>query len=72
MENGYIKKLVVTRLMAMPPDISFSIGNYGDFSRDQLIDEVHKNSLVGKATIDLELSFLRGLPGLSEKLVSHE
>ena len=36
----YIKKLVKERLSAMPPDVSFSVGDYGDFSPQDLINEL--------------------------------
>jgi hypothetical protein len=54
--------------MTIPPEISFSIGNYGDFTRNQLIAEVEKNSAVGKATIEMELNFLRQMPKLSQMI----
>ena len=64
---GYLKKLVKERLAAMPPDISFSIGEYGDFSREDLILEVEKESEVGKALIDMQVSFIREMPKLLSK-----
>ncbi len=72
MNEDYITKLVIARLQAMPPNVSFSIGEYGDFTKDQLITQVAKGTAVGKATIELELNFLRELPKLSEKLASNE
>lgn len=63
-EQEYIKNLVKERLHAMPPEVSFSIGDFGDFTRDQLIEEVEKNSEVGKAVIDMELTFIREMPKL--------
>jgi len=68
MDDAYLKRLVVTRLKAIPPNVSFSIGRFGDFSRDQLIQEVERGSSVGKAAIQLELTFLREMPKLSEKI----
>ncbi|MEA1924306.1 MAG: hypothetical protein U9M95_00395 [Candidatus Altiarchaeota archaeon] len=58
----YLKKLVKERLSAMPPDVSFSIGGYGDFTKDQLIREVEKGSEIGKETIDMQIRFLRKIP----------
>jgi len=66
MNEDYVKKLVVNRLRAMPPDISFSIGEYGSFTRDQLILEVEKGSRVGKAATELELKYLRKLPQIAK------
>ena len=66
MGKGYVQKLVVERLRTMPPDVSFSIGSYGDFTRNQLITEVEKNTRIGKATIDMEINFLRQMPKLAQ------
>ena len=68
MEKEYVQKLVVERLRTMPPEISFSIGSHGDFTRNQLIAEVEKNSAVGKAAIEMELNFLRQMPKLSQMI----
>ncbi len=61
-DEKYLKKLVIARLNAVPPDVSFSIGAYGDFTRNQLIEEVEKDTEVGKAATEMELMFLRKLP----------
>ncbi len=71
MTNDYIRKLVVARLQAVPPNISFSVGKFGDFTKDELIEQVREGSNVGKATIEMELNFLREMPKLSEKLSLH-
>jgi len=68
MDNEYVQKLVAVRLNAMPPDISFSVGKFGDFSRDQLIHEVMRNSEVGKATIRMELDYLKETTQIAGKL----
>ena len=59
-----IKLLVKKRLAAMSPDISFSIGGYGDFSRDELIQEVEKGSDIGKDIIEMQINFIRQMPKL--------
>ena len=63
----YLKLLVKERLASMPPDVSFSIGEYGDFTRDELIDEVDNYTEVGKETIQMQLDFIRKMPGLLAK-----
>ena len=65
--ESYLKKLVIARLDAIPPDVSFSMGPYRDFTREQLIEEVEKESEVGKAATEMELSFLRKLPLLVKR-----
>ena len=68
MTDDYIKKLVMTRLNAMPPNVSFSIGNYGDFTKNELIDQVSKGTNVGKAAIEMELTFLREMPKIASRM----
>lgn len=64
---NYLKKLVMERLAAIPPNISFSIGEFGDFSRDDLIKQVEKGTEVGKAMIDMEVHFIQQMPKLLSK-----
>ena len=51
-------------LRAMPPDVSFSVGNFGDYTRNQLIEEVDKGTEIGKAAIEMQLAFIRKMPRL--------
>ena len=60
----YIKKLVKERLHAMPPDVSFSVGHFGDYTRDELIEQVDKVTEVGKAAIEMQIDFIRKMPKL--------
>ena len=57
--------LVVSRLKAMPPNISFAIGDFGDFTRDQLIDQVREQTDVGKATVKLQLEYIKEMPKIA-------
>jgi len=68
MTENYVQKLVVERLLAIPSDVNFSVGEYGDFTRNDLIKEVMKNSKVGKATIEMELNFIRQMPKISQMI----
>ncbi len=60
----YLKKLVKERLAAMPPDVSFSIGDFGDFTRDELIEEVDRYSEIGKEVINMQINFIKKMPKL--------
>ena len=62
-----IKKLVKKRLAVMPPDISFSVGDFGDFSPNELIQEVDKGSEIGNEIIEMQLGFIRKMPKLIKK-----
>ena len=54
-----IKELVIARLDAIPSNKKISIGNYGEFTKEELIDGVRSGSEVGKKIIEVELEFLR-------------
>ena len=54
-----IKMIVMKRLQAIPPNVTFSIGEQGRFTRDQLINEVEKGTSVGKAAVEMQLNFIR-------------
>ncbi len=60
----YLKKLVKERLAAMPPDVSFSVGGFGEFSSHELIKEVENGTDVGKAIVDMEIQFIKEMPKL--------
>ncbi len=65
----YLKKLVKERLSAMPPNVSFSIGSFGDFTRDELIQEVESESEIGKETIYMQINFIRKMPGILDRSI---
>ena len=60
----YLKNLVKERLAAMPPDVSFSVGDFGDFTRDELIEEIDKDSEVGKEAVEMQIIFIKKMPKL--------
>ena len=59
-----IKNLVKERLMAIPANVRFSIGEHGDFTKDQLIAEIDNGSVIGADTIDMQLQFIRSMSTL--------
>lgn len=68
MDEDYLKKLVIARLKTIPPDVYFSVGSHGDFTRDQLIREVISNSEVGKEFANIELKILIDSPKIVGRL----
>lgn len=62
----YLKKLVKERLLSLPPEVSFSIGDYGNFTRNELINEVEQYSKVGKAAIEMQINFIKKMPKILE------
>ena len=56
-----IKKLVIARLDVLPENKKISIGNFGEFSKDELIDNVKNDSEIGNKIIEIEMEFLRAM-----------
>lgn len=61
-----VKELVKLRLMSSPSNIKVSIGNFGEFTKDQLVEEIDKGTAVGDAAIRMELTFIRKMPSISK------
>jgi len=56
------KEIVIARLEALIPEMSFFSGNnFQNFTRDEMINEIKKNSEIGREFIKIEMSFLRAL-----------
>lgn len=68
MDQEYLKKLVIARIKTMPPDVSFSVGSHGDFTRDQIIREVMHETDVGKEFMNIELNILLDSPKIVGRL----
>ena len=56
-----IKELIIARLDGIPKNKKISIGKYGDFTKDKLIEGVKSGSEVGRKIIEIELEFLRAM-----------
>lgn len=63
-----IKDLVILRLRSVPSDMLISVGNYGDFTGDQLIKEVDKGTQLGDTVVRMHLLFIRKMPTLSKRI----
>ena len=59
--SNEIQELVIARLLTIPSNKTISIGNFGEFNRDQLIENVKSGSDVGRKIIEVELEFLRAM-----------
>lgn len=66
--NKNIKDIAIARFSVLPKNVSFSIGEYGDFTRDELIEEINKESEVGKAAVELQIQFIKKMPKISAML----
>ncbi len=57
-----IKELVITKIEAqMPSHLKLSIGYYGTLSKEEMIDHVKKEDLIGKQIVRAHMSFLKAL-----------
>lgn len=56
--------LVVARLKTMPSSASLSIGGQGDFSIDELVNDVEQINDIGLSVIQTQLDYLRSLKDL--------
>jgi len=68
MDQNYIKQLVVARLKTIPPNVGFSVGSHGNFTRDEIIQNVLNGTPVGKEFTSMELRMLIESPKLVGRL----
>ncbi len=59
MADTLIKELVIARLEEMPESHKLSVGGKGCFTKEQLIEEVKKDTPVGRTIVKMHLDFLR-------------
>jgi hypothetical protein len=57
-EHEEIKNLVLVRLEAMPSNIKIFLGGKS-FRKEELIEEVKKDTELGKLIIEMQLKYLR-------------
>ncbi len=56
-----VKELVIVRLDTLPSFRKISIGSFGEFTKEELIDHIKKEDPVGRKIVEIELEFLRAL-----------
>lgn len=56
-----LKELVLARIDVMPPNLKLSIGNFGTFTKQELIEHVKKGDEAGKQIIQMQLNFIKAL-----------
>ncbi|MBI5635416.1 hypothetical protein HY993_00440 [Candidatus Micrarchaeota archaeon] len=59
--NQDIKELVISRLQVLPGNRLLSIGGYGSFTKDQVIQHVKDEDEVGEKIVQIEMEFLRAI-----------
>jgi len=63
-----VRELVKLRLMATPSNIKISLGSLGEFTRDELIEEVERGTPAGEAAVRMELLFIKKMPSISKSI----
>lgn len=57
-----IKKIVLERIKNMSPNVKIALGSKGLFlSKDDLLNEVIKNTATGKKIIEIQLRYMKAL-----------
>ena len=57
-----IKKIVLERVKSMAPNVRIALGSKEGFlNKDQLLDEIKKDTAVGKKIIEIQMRYLRAL-----------
>ncbi len=56
-----IKELVIARLDTFPTNKKISIGNFGEFSKDEIIRHIKAGDALGMKMVEIELEFLRAI-----------
>lgn len=54
-----IINLVIARIDMIPSDKFISIGSDGEFTKQQLIEEVKNHSKIGQKVVEMQLEYLR-------------
>ncbi len=53
--------LVIARLQNLPSNKEISIGSFGEFTKEELIEHVKKDDTIGQKMIEIEMGFLRSM-----------
>lgn len=54
------KEIVIERLRQAPPTVKIAFGSSNEFmNRDELIDQVEKDTEIGKRIINIQLEYLK-------------
>lgn len=56
-----LKRVVIARLEVFPSDKSISIGSMGELTKQEMIENVEKETDVGEKIVEIQLNYLRSL-----------
>lgn len=56
-----LKRIVIARLEVFPSDKNISIGSIGELTKQEMIENVEKETDVGEKIVEIQLNYLRSL-----------
>ena len=59
--NEEVKKIVIARLEVFPSDKKISIGSVGELTKQEMIENVEKETDIGEKIAEVQLNYLRSL-----------
>lgn len=61
-EDELVKKIVAERIKNMAPNVKIALGSKGEFlDRNEMLEEVTKDTPIGKKIIEIQLRYMRAL-----------
>ncbi|MBU3918912.1 hypothetical protein KKC63_03360 [Patescibacteria group bacterium] len=57
--DGEFKKIVIATLEVFPSDKKISIGSVGEFTKEEMIENVENETDVGEKIVEIQLNYLR-------------
>jgi len=55
------KEIVMAQVRTYDSDFELSIGSFGTFSKKELLENIEKESEVGKQIVEIQMNYLRDL-----------
>lgn len=52
-------QIVLERLRTMPRTVRLNLGNYGSFTRDELIQAVSNKTKIGELVVEMHMAYIR-------------
>lgn len=63
-----LKELILQRIGIMPPEFKLSIGGKGTFTKQELMDNIQRESDIGREVVNMQLNFIKAMT--SGKLIN--
>lgn len=61
-KDKLVKKIVIERIRNMAPNVKIALGSKGEFlGKNDLLNEITKNTPTGKKIIEIQLRYIRAL-----------